>query len=1195
MKLLKKVPGFFSWFGGGGASEFARFNGDSARLVYENRSSPFAQPGGTKMLSAWTMKLSQADIDAAGNKVIWLLDYFTTHKAGRCYVSGTNLTFQMGTTGGSSAVNVTYIGVLAADVEQQCVIIYDQANVLQEDINPALYINGQRINLGVPVGDNAPYNYSYRISVGGNSFTGDGFRGSLKDVYLNQDSLPPVALESERLALVAKFYANGAAKVLGDGIAVTGVQPLLCVSGGPNDWNYGNVSSSLTLNPWIMHGRGVDYDREVNKIAWRKPIWTLDAELGVTVAGDGALDVSPGSNYQLPYILGNSVRLANSAAATPESLVITSVSFPATLAFDEDLPIWALFWGNNFTISAGAFITLKISAEAGALVNYTEYRYDMLSAGQRGFFALPIIPYFAQVAVTPGSGYLPKTSSITKFNNGWVKPGVERIEIEFTNFESVRKSTTPGNAAVFAFQGLVQGYGHTPTVLITADDGQNSLESVDNAGAENTFEIMGGHTSNGIYPDGIPLTVSLIDGGTNSRGGLLTDAQLDIAEGICDLGYSVHGPRNLSGNLVHDRILALDCTITSPFTYNEDIIQVGGTGEGRFLGVIPGGMLMFYDTAITPFEDPATVLTITGATGVATHVTGQVPRFATAAELAVDLTYNQNMMVSSRGAGHGTYDYVYPLGSYRNGTQTVNSTVSQAMELAGMRSGAYTLGGSSTTFPFDLADWGDGFSEKMSVYRFSLEDVGECTLATDITTKRFAITLRELGGGIYTYFHAPKIVGSVRGDPVQPNIPIEDLETIFTYLNAQRELGWVKTLKVKDYFDAIDARIPRGVTDPVSFPPYPDYRLTRYEINQSNAILGTVTREYYVYTPSDYVPGIEKPVVISFHGGGGNAMSQWDLARQDLVSEYFKANGDDSFILVLPSGYDTHWNAAPGEQYECSQVNIDDVGFIQSMMTAVGAIYSVDTTRFYATGMSNGSRFLQRMALDAPDFFAAIAGVGGGLSQRIVNGWDEVADHDTLVATEPTYIGHASQSANWNGRGSYIPYFLPAIVLSDLSPTPIRREHGIADGYSLFNGYSGPVYDNKAHQLSFNAERDFWLSVNEELGATMTNAGTVLLDAIASPEAVDAGRDAPNPGTVGLGDTSWNIRTYNTGDTGNLNMASEMEYVWGDENALAGSGHTWSQGLQYLNIGAPWFIGYTSQEFNSGIESYRFMRRFIRT
>jgi len=47
------------------------------------------------------------------------------------------------------------------------------------------------------------------------------------------------------------------------------------------------------------------------------------------------------------------------------------------------------------------------------------------------------------------------------------------------------------------------------------------------------------------------------------------------------------------------------------------------------------------------------------------------------------------------------------------------------------------------------------------------------------------------------------------------------LETIFTYLNAQRELGWVKTLKVKDYFDAIDARIPRGVTDPVSFPPYP--------------------------------------------------------------------------------------------------------------------------------------------------------------------------------------------------------------------------------------------------------------------------------------------------------------------------------------------------------------------------------------
>jgi len=810
-----------------GPSEFARFNGDSARLVYENRNPPFAQPGGTKMLSAWTMKLSQADIDAAGNKVIWRLDYFGgSQNSGRLYKTGVSLVFQMGNlAGGADSVNVSYFDVLAADVEQQCVIIYDQANAIQQYENPALYINGARVNKGTPVGDNAPYGNSYRISVGGNSFTGDGFRGSLKDVYLNQDSLPPVPDENARLALVAKFY-DGAPVVLGDGIAVTGVQPLLCVSGGPNDWNYGNVSSDKTVNPWIMHGRGVDYDREVNQIAWRKPIWTLDAELGVTVVGDGALDVSPGSDYPLPNILGNSVRLANSAAKpVAESLIITSVSFPATLGFDEDLPIWAMFWGNNFTNSDTSFITLKISAEAGALVNYTEYRYDCLSAGQRGFFMLPIIPYFALVAVTPGSGYLPKSSSVTQFGTGWDSPGVglgvERIEIEFVGFNSVRTTGNPGNAAVFTFQGLMQGYGHTPTVLITADDGQNSLATVDNAGAENTFEIMGGHTSNGIYPDGIPITVSLIDAGTNSRGGLLNDAQLDTAETVCDVGYSVHGPRPLSGNLAPLRLLALDCTITSPFTYNEDIIQVSGTGAGRFFGVIPGGMLMCYDGVGTPFEDPATVLTITGATGVATHVTGQVPRYPTAAEEAVDLIYNQNMVIASRGAGHGTTDYVYPLGSYRNGTQVVNSTASQAMALAGMRSGASTLGGSPTTFPFDLAAWGDGFSERMSVYRFSLEDIGECTLATDITTKRFAITLREIGGGIYTYFHSPKIIGSARGGPTQPNIPIEDLETIFTYLNAQRELGWVKTLKVKDYFDAIDARIPRGVTDPVSFPPYP--------------------------------------------------------------------------------------------------------------------------------------------------------------------------------------------------------------------------------------------------------------------------------------------------------------------------------------------------------------------------------------
>jgi len=382
-----------------------------------------------------------------------------------------------------------------------------------------------------------------------------------------------------------------------------------------------------------------------------------------------------------------------------------------------------------------------------------------------------------------------------------------------------------------------------------------------------------------------------------------------------------------------------------------------------------------------------------------------------------------------------------------------------------------------------------------------------------------------------------------------------------------------------------------------------DYRLTRYEINQSNAILGTVTREYYVYTPSDYVPGVEKPVVISFHGGGGNAMAQYDLARQDLVSEYFKDNGDDSFILVLPSGYDTHWNAAPGERYECSQVNIDDVGFIQSMMTAIGALYSVDTTRVYGSGFSNGARMVQRVALDNPGFFAAIGPVSGGLSNRIWDGWDST-DHTALESTETTYIGHASKSGEWNGRGSYTPYYVSPVVLANIPPTPVHKIHAIGDLASKWSGYGTAhpavpplpiLYDSYNHQFSFTNERDKWVSVNSQGGA-MTDAGNVTgIDLVDTgvAESVDAGRDAPNPLTAGGGHTIYNHRKYSNGDQGDLNIASKVEYYWfstvGEPNPLNEAGHTWPQGGVYTGM-----LGKISQEFNAGIIQYAFFRQFTR-
>jgi len=133
-------------------------------------------------------------------------------------------------------------------------------------------------------------------------------------------------------------------------------------------------------------------------------------------------------------------------------------------------------------------------------------------------------------------------------------------------------------------------------------------------------------------------------------------------------------------------------------------------------------------------------------------------------------------------------------------------------------------------------------------------------------------------------------------------------------------------------------------------------------------------RSYIVYVPPTYDPTQPTPVVLVFHGGGGNAENARMMTGFDAIAD---AAG---FIVVYPNGTGRRpdrlltWNGGRCCAYALEQ-NVDDVGFVRALLTDLGTVANVDTQRIYATGMSNGAIMSYRLACELGDVIAAIGPV----------------------------------------------------------------------------------------------------------------------------------------------------------------------------------------------------------------------------
>jgi polyhydroxybutyrate depolymerase len=166
-------------------------------------------------------------------------------------------------------------------------------------------------------------------------------------------------------------------------------------------------------------------------------------------------------------------------------------------------------------------------------------------------------------------------------------------------------------------------------------------------------------------------------------------------------------------------------------------------------------------------------------------------------------------------------------------------------------------------------------------------------------------------------------------------------------------------------------------------------------------------RTAMVHIPPGYDPARLTPLVLNFHGYGGSPVQEEGLTLMDAESD---AAG---FVLVYPQGTGTlpSWNAGA-----CcgtaAQSNVDDVGFVGSLLDKLEAQLCVDSRRVFATGMSNGGFMSHRLGCELADRIAAIAPVAGVMGIPTCNPSRPVPVMEFHGTSDPIvpYDGNASIS-----------------------------------------------------------------------------------------------------------------------------------------------------------------------------------------
>lgn len=169
-------------------------------------------------------------------------------------------------------------------------------------------------------------------------------------------------------------------------------------------------------------------------------------------------------------------------------------------------------------------------------------------------------------------------------------------------------------------------------------------------------------------------------------------------------------------------------------------------------------------------------------------------------------------------------------------------------------------------------------------------------------------------------------------------------------------------------------------------------------------------RSYTLYLPSAYDSRFAWPLVLAFHPF---------LYPNRVFERYAKlqtAAERDGYILAMPQGDGRGHFRSFNAGLRNDPNDPDDVAFAVALLNDLRMRASIDNSRIYAIGMSNGGMFAHLLAQDLPGVLAGIVTVSGSPANPI------------RPDTPPTPImmvhGTADPITPWTGPGKNTPKFL---------------------------------------------------------------------------------------------------------------------------------------------------------------------------